>query len=489
MPTNSPMRTSHLLAILALTGVLVAGCASTANQPASASSPLSQIIYSDDGVSELSTPANWEARPDFGPAAAIRVAESGGAAFLVVNSYFPGEIEAAPIADFSKSYADGLAHSLANSKVSRGQALKINDAPAHRYVITGDVGGVRLTYVSTVVSGGAAMHHLIGWVAASNYSGDGEVLNRVIASFRESPNTRSARQRIALNFAWPESLQSAVNFQRKSVKRGEATAIKATYLTTVRPGAANELVVSTRVIRQNIVDQADDKPDNHINTLLKQLVTEIPDYVVSREGEFVRVDNLSAFQQRVENSVISNLPAEIEGQQKDRILAMVRPGLSEQYLVAAMTDEWNTTVGGWIGSSYVPGQIYRFNEEYYAPSLGETSFAMVVSRRIAGFAPCTSTETQCVKLLLTATVSGDDFRSAMGNFLKKTVGQPVLVKQVSVVKRVEIIAEPDTLIPHRSRSIKETTVTIEDGDGNTRTSRDTEDTQITYSYESYSASR
>jgi hypothetical protein len=168
---------------------------------------------------------------------------------------------------------------------------------------------------------------------------------------------------------------------------------------------------------------------------------------------------------------------------------MVKPGLTERFLSAAATDDWNKTVGSWAGSSYVPGQTYRFNENYYAPALGETPFLMDVSRRIAGFAPCTATEPQCVELVLTATVAGEDFRSAMSAFLEKTVGQPVNVKHISIVKRVEIIAEPDTLIPHRTRSSQETTVIIEDRNGNARTSRETEDTRATYSYESLQALR
>ncbi len=77
----------------------------------------------------------------------------------------------------------------------------------------------------------------------------------------------------------------------------------------------------------------------------------------------------------------------------------------------------------------------------------------------------------------------------MARFLEKTVGQPVNVKWVSVVRKREIITEPDTLIPHRTRSAEETIVVIEDSSGKAHTSRDTEDTRVTYSYETQTASR
>jgi len=358
---------------------------------------------------------------------------------------------------------------------------------AYRHVVTGDVAGERLTYVTTVVGGTQAMHHLIGWVAADGYSGEQHVLNRITRSFRESTNTRPVRQRVALNFAWPQKLQSVAAFHRKSVKRGKASEIKAHYLSTVRPGDHDELVVSTRVVQQDVVNRDADKGD-YLSTLLKQITTEIPDYIINSDGEFVRVDNLSAYQQRIETAVVSNLPPDAKDR-KDEILAVVRPSLSEKFLAAAVTDEWNKMVGSWVSSSYAMGETYHFREAYYAPTLGDAPFVMEVSRQIAGFAPCTGNASRCVKLIHIATVSGEDFRSAMAGFLEKTIGQPVNVTQVSVVRKREIITEPDTLIPHRSRSSEETIVVIKDGSGKTHTSRDTEDTRVTYSYETQTAFR
>ncbi|MGD8476671.1 MAG: hypothetical protein PVI98_05975 [Burkholderiales bacterium] len=473
---------------LIVVALLAAGC-TTAPQRATpvARQALTQTIYSDDGLSELSTPAGWAVRPDFSPDATIRVAKSDGSAYLIVNSYYPGEIEATPISEFSTSYMEGLKSVLNNSTASRGQPVQINGAEAHRFVVTGDIDDVPLTYVSTVIAGHAAMHHVVAWVAASDYAAEKDALGKIISSFHESTNPRPSRQRIALNFAWPHSMQSAVSLEQKSVKRGETSELKATYLNTVRPGNADELVVSTRMMRQKLTGLKDDDKNNYLNSLLDQLSSEIPDYVVSREGEFIRVDNLPAFRQRIENALVSSLPADLRDK-KDKILDVIRPGLTEQFLAAAATDEWNKTVGGWIGSSYVPGQPYRFSENYYAPILGDTPFAMDVSRRIAGLVSCGTSATQCVKLVFTASVTGENFRSAMSTYLEKTVGEPVNVKHISVVKTIEIVAEPDTLIPHRSHAVEETTVTIEDGKGNVRTSRDTEDTRVTSSYENYRAS-
>jgi hypothetical protein len=487
-PATSPLPACHPLIACALACVLITGCASPSQGfGTSAQEPLARIVFSDDGVSELSIPATWTVRPDFGRDAAIRVAEGNSKTFLLVNSYLPGEIAATTVAEFARGYAKGLVDSLPNSAPADEQSLEINGVPAYRHVVSGDVGDIRLTYVSTVIRGGAALHHLIGWTAASDYPQEGKVLDRVIASFRESPDSRPPRRRISLSFAWPESLQSAVNFRQKSVSRGQTHELKAIYLTTVQPGDENELVVSTRIMSQS-TGAEQPVADDYTRALARQLGAEIPDYVVSRDGEFIRVANLPAYQRRIENALVSSLPADAMDQ-KDRILALLKPGLTEKFLAASATNEWNKTIGGWVGSSYVPGQTYRFNETYYSPPLGDTPFVMSVSRRISGFASCNSSKQGCVTLLQTATVSGDNFRLAMKRFLEKALGHEVRLKQISVIKNMEIIAEPDTLIPHRLYSSEETTVVIEDADGKIHRTHDTEDTSVSYNYESYTASR
>ncbi len=486
------MHSSRLITALQLGSVVIAstllfsGCATTSNQP-SATSNLLQTVYSDDGASELSTPNGWTTRPDFGPDAAIRVAHETGEAYLLVNSYFPGDIEPVAPTDFAETWAFNLATNLPNAEVIGPKSMTIDGMEAFRYIVTGNIGSDRITYVTTVAGGTRAMHHLIGWVAAENYSGEQHILNQITSSFRESAYTRPARQRVTLSFAWPHQLQSVAAFHRKSVKRGKASEVKAHYLSTVRPGDQDELIISTRVVKQDVIESGTAKGD-YLSNLLKQITTEIPDYVISNEGEFVRVDNLSAYQQRIETAVVSDLPVHAKGREAE-ILEIVRPSLSEQFLAAAVTDEWNKTVGSWVSSSYAMGKTYHFKEEYYAPSLADVPFAMDVSRQIAGYAPCTNNQAHCVKLIYIATVSGEDMRMAMARFLERTVGKPVNVQHVSVVRKREIIAEPDTLIPHRSLSTEETIVVIEDSDGKAHTSRDTQDTRVTYRYQTQTASR
>lgn len=478
------MSPTRLTIAIAVSAWLVAGCATTAQSPTA--SPPTYTVYSDDGVSELSAPGSWTIRPDIGRDAAIRVAADSGDMYLLVNTYLPGELKITSAPELASVLAGNLADNLSDSKVSGPKILAIDGKEAYRYLVSGKTGSAKLVYVSAVVPGSRATHHLIGWVAADTYTGERHPLHRIIASFRESPAPRQAKQRVALSFAWPERFQVTVAMHGKSVKRGELSELKARYLNTVRPGGENELIVSSRVVNQELTGIAGDK-GNYLNKVLNQVTNEIPDYVVNRHGEFVRVNDLAGFQQRIERALLSNLPAEARSR-KDEILAMVRPGLTQEFLEASILDEWNKTVGGWAESSYVPGETYHFKEEYYAPVLSQAPFPMEVSRQVAGFVPCGDAKrSKCVKLIHTAKVANENFRKSMAQFLQKTLGQAVDIKEVTVLKRMEIIAEPNTLIPHHSLSSEKTTLVIVDGAGKSQSNEETKESRVDYTYDTRTA--
>ena len=66
MLSSRLITTLNLGSVMIASSLLVGGCASTSSQP-TATSDLIRTVYSDDGVSELSTPDTWGTRPDFGP--------------------------------------------------------------------------------------------------------------------------------------------------------------------------------------------------------------------------------------------------------------------------------------------------------------------------------------------------------------------------------------------------------------------------------------
>jgi len=460
-----------------MAAVLLASCAST---------PPAKLVtvYSDDGVSELVAPDSWRSRPNLGKNAAIRLGHDASVTYLIVNSYFPDEIDDMPLARFAERMSSSIMKRLNGGKLSTPREFAVNGRPAIEYEVAGKSGDLPLVYLSTVVDGDEARHHLVAWTLAERYRANRDAIREVMSTFRESAEPRHAKERTHLTFDWPERLTSTATMRSKSVKRGETIEISMKAVSTVRPLGKDALLVSARVTDRKFSAGTKDKEKaNYLERLAQEAMTDIPDYVVDREGEFVRVENLAAYQKRLEDALVDGLPEGLkEGRAKARELA--RSMVNEQTLHAMVQDEWNNIVGNWVDGSYVEGEVYEIHSSYHAPALGEQTFPMVMTQQLAGRTACRkgAAADSCVRLLQTSRVSDPSFTRASNAYVRKMLGNDVSVDKAEVVKTVEVIADPDTLLPYRS-VVKETKSFVVSARGaGSHASEETRESTTVYSY-------
>jgi hypothetical protein len=141
-------------------------------------------------------------------------------------------------------------------------------------------------------------------------------------------------------------------------------------------------------------------------------------------------------------------------------------------------------VGNWVDGSYVPGHVYELEMSYQSPLLGGEAFPMQVTQQLAGRAPCRkgAAPQSCVRLVQTSRVSDASFTRATSAFVRRTVGAGVSVDRAEVVKTVEVLADPSTLLPYRS-AVTETKRFVISAKGEaTRTTEETQESVTTYSY-------
>jgi hypothetical protein len=466
------LRLMAVICILAL-----AACATPAARKAS-------TVYSDDGVSELMAPDSWRTRPNIGRSAAIRLGDDAADSYLLVNSYFPHEVDAMPFPQFAERVSVALMKRLSSGKISTPRHLSINGRPAVEYEVSGGSGDVPLVYLSTMVDGQQARHHLVAWTLTERYSANRDAMREVAASFRESAEKRVAKTRTNLTFNWPQRLTSTATVRSKESKRGEVIEMSMRAVSTVRPLGKDQLVVSSRVTDKKFASTAKDGGKaNYLERLLKEATTDLPDYVVDNDGEFVRIENLGPYFKRLEDALVKGLP---EGPEESRAKAqqLVKSLITERTLKALIQDEWNNVVGNWAGGSYVPGELYELQLSYQSPALGDRAFPMSVTQQLAGREACRkgADPNSCVRLLQTSRVSDPSFRKATNAFVRKTVGTEVSVDKAEVIKSVEVIADPKTMLPYRT-VIKETkTFVISGGGGQSRTSEEIRESVTIYSY-------
>lgn len=454
---------------------------------ASCATPITQkatTAYSDDGVSELAAPDSWRTRPNLGRSATIRLGDDEAVVYLVVNSYHPHEVEPGPFAEFAEELSRSLAKRLERGKISAPRHFTVGGRPAVEYELSGGI-DFPLAYISTVVDGQYARHHLVSWTLAERYGANRDSMRAAAASFRESAQRRAARSRTDLSFDWPERLTATATVRSRSSKRGEVIETSMRAVSTVRPLGEDELLISAKVTQKKFTPALKDNGKaNYLERVLQEATTDIPDSVVDRDGEFVRVENLGPYLKRLEDALAQGLP---EGPKAGRAKArqLLQTVFNEKSLSALMQDEWNTLVGNWADGSYVPGELYELEQRYQSAPLGEQTFPMHVTQQLAGRHPCRkgAAANSCVRLVQISRVSDPGFVAAMSAFVQKTVGTTVVaVERAEVVKTVELIADPKTLLPYRS-VVKETKSFVVSAKGTApKASEETQETITTYSY-------
>jgi hypothetical protein len=442
-------------------------------------------VYSDDGVSELTAPDAWRTRPNLGKGATIRLADDASANYVLLNSYHPEEKDDSSLAQFAERLSASLTKRVDDGRMSAPRHFTVNGRPAVQYTISEGSSEFPLVYLSTFIEGEHARHHLIAWTLAERYGANRAAMLEVADSFRESAKRRTAKQRTDLTFNWPERMSATALLRSKSNKRGEVTEFSVRAVTTVRPLGEDHLLISAKVTDKKFSPALKDKGRaGFVERVLKEVTTDIPDYVVDRDGEFVRIENLAPYQKRIEDALVNGLP---EGPKEARAKAqeLVRLLMTEETLSALLLDEWNNTVGSWADGSYVPGERYELQQSYQTPALGDQSFPMQVTQQLAGRQACRrgAAANSCVRLVQTSRVTGPDFVKAMSAFVRKTLAaEEISVDKAEVVKTVEVIADPKTLLPYRT-VVKESKSFVVSAKGESpRTSEETEESVTTYSY-------
>lgn len=473
---------------LALAGAILFAWAATAHAEA-------YTLHSDDGLSEIRLPGkHWLVRPHIGKSAALRASDTQGDSVFVVNTYLPDEIDPMPLDKLAKQLSTNILESLHDSRISPASKLTIQDRPAVQYEISGLNGDTRFTYLSTVVEGKSARHHLIAWLPEASDKASLNALRKMFSSFRESAKPRKAMERIDLVFNWPKQGKAAVAFEYRNQKRNAGFEMRGTGHATWRPLGERELLIGTQMGDFNMKSNGkkeDRNKDAYMQNLVQQAMSQIPDYVVSTEGDFIRVENLGEYYSRLEKALLQGLPGDND-EAKEKVKQLMNSLISEESLRASLEDDWNGNIYNWTGGSYRVGEIYTYAMQYQTPTFGGMEFPMTLTQQLTGRVPCHANDARqsCVRLVQTTRVADPSYTRAMQQFIVKTVQDlaganakdiKLSVDRAEVVTTRTLIAEPETMMIHEEHESTVKTTVISEG-GRSETALDTEETTTRYSY-------
>lgn len=476
------------------TTIALAGAMMLAWAPATLAG--ARTLYSDDGLSEIRVPGeHWLVRPHVGRTAALRASDTQGDSVLVVNTYLPDELDPMPLDKLSKKLSANLLENLRDGRLSSARKLTLHGRPAVEYEISGLDGDTRFTYLSTVVEGKSAKHHLIAWMPEASYKANPKALREVFSSFRESAKPRPAKARIDLEFNWPRQGEATFAFASKRVKRNNVVMeMQARGKTSWRPLGENELLISTQATDFNLISKdkkKDQKKEDYMQNLLQQAMTQMPDYVVSPAGDFIRIENMGAYYERFEKAMLQGLPGDSD-EAPEKVKQLMKRMVSEESLRLSLEDDWNSNIYNWIGGSYLPGETYTYRSQYQNPTFGDALFPMTLTQQLTSRVACHANDKKqsCVQLVQTTRVSDPSYTQAMHQFVVKTVQDvaganakdvTLTVDNVEVVKTLTLVVDPETMMPYEDNDSSVTTIAISEG-GRREIAKDIDESSTRYTY-------
>jgi len=159
--------------------------------------------------------------------------------------------------------------------------------------------------------------------------------------------------------------------------------------------------------------------------------------------------------------------------------AGIAPNLTDAAQVDTARSHWRWVTGVWHGRALRCGEVVRGHAEVPAMGLGAAPLAAEMTLTYQGATPCPSVpDRACV--ILRADLSADA-RQAAAEIEARTQDSGVRLVGGTIERKIRLIAEPDTLIPHRVTFEERQQLTWEHAGGRTtRNVRDVQDYELDY---------
>jgi hypothetical protein len=269
---------------------------------------------------------------------------------------------------------------------------------------------------------------------------------------------------VKLRFAWPEGLTVQVA-SASTVTQDEQPPENSAIEYQLRLEGKGE---ERRLISEPL------KPPEATGAPPPQGQQPVTTLVLGPKGELLRIEGLDPIVREMAGQAESQgLPKE----QQDQILALVRDALEQ-----ASRSRWEALAGKWNGLSLKPGEAIGRKSQTVVPLFGSTA-ATLEHVSLKERVPCTegAVEKRCVRLVLDSSLDPEGLDQATAellrkvkSFMKANMGLPdqsipeMTVMKLRVDTTLELIAEPETLVPHLQRVVTSSQVVLQEPEGEMR---------------------
>jgi hypothetical protein len=293
---------------------------------------------------------------------------------------------------------------------------------------------------------------------------------------------------VVLRFDWPEGFQAEVVTKRTRTRSGEdGSSRSATSRYTIRAwDDGSELRVGFSDFELEAQDLGALAPAAQTQ-LLAQLGDLVPDFVVTRSGEFVGIADFEVFRGRLDLVLDRALPEGVEPSALPALTEVRRLLTSQEFLESRAAGQWNALVGTWLEGELEVGASYSYEERSPVPIFPDeeilTSYQFSAERLLP--CPRSGEDRECVELELRSITDPTDAKRMIESLLQRLTPAEVRAAahftEFELENVIRLVTEPDGLIPHRHEETKTLRGTLSVG-GQTQHVEQIDVTESSYAY-------
>lgn len=155
----------------------------------SSSSRQPRTIHAKDGLCEISVPRSWVESPDLSSEGALAAKDLTGSEYVVVYVHSKQDY-VGNLNDFAKDHTDLVRDKLKTPQVEAPATISINEKPAVRQVVRGEIDHLRITYRITYFEGQNNFYRVFCWSLESKAGAFAGDFDKIAESFRENSSNQ-----------------------------------------------------------------------------------------------------------------------------------------------------------------------------------------------------------------------------------------------------------------------------------------------------------
>jgi len=296
------------------------------------------------------------------------------------------------------------------------------------------------------------------------------VLGVAIAALPGSPRAQGSPDTVSMRFGWEPGLTLRVTTMRsrtRSTTTSETRKSTSHYTLRVEESGEHLRVRLTDPEFETGGPEAGAAPAEQAR-VMEELAGLMPDFVVTRQGEFVRLHDLSGYQKRLGEFLVEMMPADMDAALATRIQAMLT---SEHFLNSRVAEEWNAIVGAWVGGAFEIGTPpeYSQNEALGVFPGEEVKMNYAFAAEEVSLCKRGGVARACAELSMRSVADPEDVKRLIANILAKLAPGEMPTappfRTLEVENLLRVTTEPSGLFPHAYSLTKTIRGTLDTPDG------------------------